>query len=117
MYGHGLLLPIPDIDHTDFMLILGGNPLASNGSIMTVPDVEKRLKALQARRAPGGGRPAAQRNGGDGRSASVHPPRWRCGAVVRLLIPCSKRPGRGSHLPVNGLEQVREAIAPFMPRR
>ena len=42
MYGHGLLLPIPDIDHTDFMLILGGNPLASNGSIMTVPDVEKR---------------------------------------------------------------------------
>lgn len=40
MYGHGLLLPIPDIDHTQFMLILGGNPLASNGSIMTVPDVE-----------------------------------------------------------------------------
>ena len=38
MYGHGLLIPIPDIDHTDFMLILGGNPLASNGSIMTVPD-------------------------------------------------------------------------------
>ena len=49
MYGHGLLIPIPDIDHTDFMLILGGNPLASNGSIMTVPDVEKRLKAIQAR--------------------------------------------------------------------
>ncbi|NQD95182.1 molybdopterin-dependent oxidoreductase, partial [Pseudomonas sp. CrR25] len=49
MYGHGLLIPIPDIDHTDFMLILGGNPLASNGSIMTVPDVEKRLKAIKAR--------------------------------------------------------------------
>lgn len=49
MYGHGLLIPIPDIDHTDFMLVLGGNPLASNGSIMTVPDVEKRLKALKAR--------------------------------------------------------------------
>lgn len=49
MYGHGLLLPIPDIDQTRFMLILGGNPLASNGSIMTVPDVEKRLKALRAR--------------------------------------------------------------------
>jgi anaerobic selenocysteine-containing dehydrogenase len=49
MYGHGLLTPIPDIDHTDFMLILGGNPLASNGSIMTVPDMEKRLKALKTR--------------------------------------------------------------------
>ncbi len=59
MYGHGLLLPIPDIDHTDFMLILGGNPLASNGSIMTVPDVEKRLKAIQAR--GGKARAAAKR--------------------------------------------------------
>lgn len=49
MYGHGMLLPIPDIDHTQFMLILGGNPLASNGSLMTVPDVERRLRDLQAR--------------------------------------------------------------------
>ena len=49
MYGHGLLLPVPDIDATDFMLVLGGNPLASNGSMMSVPDVEKRLKAIKAR--------------------------------------------------------------------
>lgn len=49
MFGHFLLLPIPDIDHTDFMLILGANPLASNGSIMTVPNVEKRLKKIQER--------------------------------------------------------------------
>ncbi len=46
MYGHGMLLPIPDINHTQFMLILGGNPLASNGSLMTVPDVERRLRDL-----------------------------------------------------------------------
>ncbi|WP_431587783.1 molybdopterin-dependent oxidoreductase [Aquabacterium sp.] len=49
LYGHQFLLPIPDIDRTQYMLMLGGNPLASNGSIMTVPDVRKRLKALQAR--------------------------------------------------------------------
>lgn len=49
MYGHQFLIPIPDIDHTHFMLILGANPLASNGSIMTVPDVTKRLKAIQQR--------------------------------------------------------------------
>ena len=35
MFGHPLLLPIPDIDRTDFFLILGANPAASNGSIMT----------------------------------------------------------------------------------
>ena len=40
MFGHGLLIPIPDIDHTDYMLILGANPAASNGSIMTAPDVK-----------------------------------------------------------------------------
>lgn len=49
MFGHQFLIPIPDIDHTDFFLILGGNPIASNGSMMTVPDVARRLKAIQTR--------------------------------------------------------------------
>lgn len=115
MYGHGLLLPIPDIDHTDFMLILGGNPLASNGSIMTVPDVEKRLKALQAR---------------GGKLVVVDPRRSETAAMAdqHLFV----RPGgdaallcgvlntlfeegltRASHLPVNGLDEVRTALQPF----
>ncbi|MEO6678564.1 MAG: molybdopterin oxidoreductase family protein [Pseudomonas sp.] len=115
MYGHGLLLPIPDIDHTDFMLILGGNPLASNGSIMTVPDVEKRLKAIQAR---------------GGKVVVVDPRRSETAAIAdqHLFV----RPGgdaallfgllnalfaegltRDSHLPVDGLDEVREAVAGF----
>lgn len=49
LFGHPLLMPIPDIDRTDFWLILGGNPIASNGSIMTAPDVAKRLQAIQQR--------------------------------------------------------------------
>jgi len=49
MYGHQFLLPIPDIDHTDLMMIFGGNPIASNGSIMTMPNGPKRFKALQDR--------------------------------------------------------------------
>ncbi|MFN8348426.1 MAG: molybdopterin oxidoreductase family protein [Spirosomataceae bacterium] len=49
MFGHPFLLPIPDIDRTDFWLIMGGNPIASNGSLMTVPDVANRLKAIQQR--------------------------------------------------------------------
>ncbi|MCC6648252.1 MAG: molybdopterin-dependent oxidoreductase [Polyangiaceae bacterium] len=51
MFGHQLLLPVPDVDRTDFMLMLGANPVASNGSIMTAPGVERRLKALVARGA------------------------------------------------------------------
>ena len=49
MFGHQFMIPIPDIDRTEYFLILGGNPIASNGSMMTVPDVAKRLKAIQAR--------------------------------------------------------------------
>ncbi|AZC39599.1 molybdopterin oxidoreductase family protein [Pseudomonas chlororaphis] len=115
MYGHGLLLPIPDIDNTDFMLILGGNPLASNGSIMTVPDVEKRLKAIQGR---------------GGKVVVVDPRRSETAAMADQHV--FVRPGgdvallfgmlqtifaegltRDSHLLVDGLAEVREAISRF----
>lgn len=115
MYGHGLLIPIPDIDHTDFMLILGGNPLASNGSIMTVPDVEKRLKAIQKR---------------GGKLVVVDPRRSETAAIADQHV--FVRPGedaallcgllntlfdedltRASHLPISDLDAVRSAIAGF----
>ncbi|MGE8417426.1 Formate dehydrogenase H [compost metagenome] len=115
MYGHGLLLPIADIDHTDFMLILGANPLASNGSIMTVPDVEKRLKAIQTRGGkvvvvdPRRSETAAMadqhvfvRPGGD--AALL------CGVLNTLF---SEGLERASALPVDGLDEVRAALAPF----
>jgi len=49
MFGHMLLLPIPDLDRTSFFLVLGANPMASNGSLMTSPDVQKRLQAIRER--------------------------------------------------------------------
>lgn len=49
LFGHQLLIPVPDIDRSDFFLVFGGNPVASNGSIMSVADVKKRLKNLQTR--------------------------------------------------------------------
>jgi len=49
MLGHMNLIPVPDINRTMFWLILGGNPLVSNGSLMTAPDVSGRLKAIQKR--------------------------------------------------------------------
>lgn len=119
MYGHGFLIPVPDIDHTDFMLILGGNPLASNGSIMTVPDVEKRLKAIQAR---------------GGRLVVIDPRRSETAAIAdqHLFI----RPGqdaalllgmlntlfaeglnRATHLPIAGLDEVKQAVLPFNAER
>jgi anaerobic selenocysteine-containing dehydrogenase len=50
MFGHYLMMPIPDIDRTYFMLIMGGNPAVSNGSIMTAPDFSNRLKDIKKRK-------------------------------------------------------------------
>ncbi|MFL5838931.1 MAG: molybdopterin-dependent oxidoreductase, partial [Thermoleophilaceae bacterium] len=49
MFGTFLSVPIPDIDRTDYMLILGANPLASNGSLMTAPDFRGRMRAVRDR--------------------------------------------------------------------
>jgi anaerobic selenocysteine-containing dehydrogenase len=49
MYGHQLLLPVPDLDRTTYFLVLGANPMASNGSLMTVPDFPQRVRDLKAR--------------------------------------------------------------------
>ena len=63
LYGHQLLLPIPDIDRTSYFLVFGANPMASNGSLMTVPDFPNRLRELKAaRRQDGRVRPAPHRD-------------------------------------------------------
>lgn len=49
LFGHSGLWSVPDIDRTETMIILGGNPMASNGSVWTVPDFRNRTKALQKR--------------------------------------------------------------------
>ncbi|MBA55290.1 MAG: dehydrogenase [Pseudomonadales bacterium] len=49
MFGHFADFPIPDLDRTDYFLCLGANPLASNGSVMTAPNIKARLQRLQQR--------------------------------------------------------------------
>ena len=49
MFGHWLSIALPDISRTDYLLVLGANPLVSNGSMWTVPDFRGKAKALQAR--------------------------------------------------------------------
>ena len=49
MFGHQLLLPVPDLDRTNFLLILGANPAVSNGSLMTAPGMGRRLQEIRQR--------------------------------------------------------------------
>src|SRR5262249_7101125 len=61
MFGHPDSIPVPDLDRTDLLVLLGANPWESNGSLCTAPDFPRRLKAIRAR----GGRVVV----GDPRSA------------------------------------------------
>lgn len=76
MFGHQLRLPVPDVDRTQHFLILGANPLASNGSLMTAPGIERRLKGLRAR---------------GGRLVVVDPRRTETAALADQHVPI--RPG------------------------
>jgi anaerobic selenocysteine-containing dehydrogenase len=49
MFGTATSVPIPDVDRTDHLLLLGANPLASNGSLLTAPDMRGRLRRLRER--------------------------------------------------------------------
>jgi len=49
LFGHMLRIPVPDVNRTQHMLIIGGNPLASNGSIMTAANMRQKLKDIKAR--------------------------------------------------------------------
>jgi anaerobic selenocysteine-containing dehydrogenase len=49
MFGHSVRIPVPDLERTDFFLVCGANPVVSNGSLMTAPNMRQRLKAIRAR--------------------------------------------------------------------
>ncbi|MEV7992331.1 molybdopterin oxidoreductase family protein [Streptomyces sp. NPDC086077] len=49
LYGDANAIPVPDLDHTGHLLLIGANPLESNGSLCTAPDFPGKLKALKAR--------------------------------------------------------------------
>ncbi len=49
LYGNSFAIPVPDVDRSDFLLVLGANPLVSNGSMLSAPNLRARLRALRER--------------------------------------------------------------------
>ncbi|HWJ65403.1 MAG TPA: molybdopterin-dependent oxidoreductase [Nocardioides sp.] len=116
LYGHQLLLPVPDIDRTSYFLVFGANPMASNGSLMTVPDFPGRLRELRAR----GGRMVVfdPRRTETAKVADEHhfvrpgTDAWVLLAILRTLF------AEGLTSPasyVDGLDAVEAALADFTP--
>lgn len=121
MYGTARSIAVPDIDRTQYLLILGGNPMVSNGSMWTVPDIPGRLRALKSR---------------GGRLVVVDPIRTRTAEVADEHLPI--RPGTdaflvaaiahvlfdeglikvenlAAHLAEGSIDSLREAARPFTP--
>lgn len=121
MFGHPMLLPVPDIDRTDFFLIMGANPLVSNGSIMTAPGMRERLRAIAER----GGRVVVidpRRNETAKAAHEHHFVRPGTDAFVLLALlnvifaERRERPGRLADV-YEGLAELREIAARFAPER
>jgi anaerobic selenocysteine-containing dehydrogenase len=120
LFGTGTTVAVPDIDRTDHLLILGANPLHSNGSLMTAPDMRGRIRALRGR---------------GGKLVVVDPRRTRTAeeadehhfirpgtdalllfALVEVLFAEGLAdPGVRLAALVTGLDQVGELAAPFTP--
>ncbi|WBQ06047.1 molybdopterin-dependent oxidoreductase [Kribbella sp. CA-293567] len=118
LYGHQLMVPVADIDRTSYLLILGANPLASNGSMMTAPGFGRRLKELRKR---------------GGRVVVIDPRRTETAAVAdehhfvrpgtdaafllalihQILLDGSARPAAY----VDGLDTVEEVTREWTPER
>jgi len=121
MYGHQLLLPIPDLDRTDFLLVIGANPAVSNGSLMSAPDVARRIRDIGRR---------------GGRVVVVDPRRTETAALADthlfirpatdalLLLALLNvilgeglaRPGRLAGW-IEGMDELQRLCAPYTPER
>jgi anaerobic selenocysteine-containing dehydrogenase len=119
MFGHWLSVPVPDIDRADCLMILGANPMASNGSLWTVPDYRGRARALRAR----GGRITVidPRRTETAEAADAHhfirpggDPFLLAAMVHTLFDEGLVRSGRITPW-LAGVEAVRAAVAPFTP--
>jgi anaerobic selenocysteine-containing dehydrogenase len=120
VFGTAVSVPVPDLDRTDYLMILGGNPYASNGSLCTAPDFPGRIEAMRAR---------------GGRLVVVDPRRSRTAEEADDWLPI--RPGTdalllmaivnvlfadgladpGSHVGplLDGVDELRVLAAPFTP--
>lgn len=121
LFGNPLSIPVPDLDRTDLLLMLGANPYESNGSLCTAPDFPGRMRAIRER---------------GGRIITVDPRNTRTAQNSDEWIPI--RPGTDAHLLLamlsvlfaedlvdlgaiaeftSGVAEVAAAVEPFTPER
>jgi anaerobic selenocysteine-containing dehydrogenase len=121
LYGSTFSWPVPDIDRTDYLLCIGANPLVSNGSLLTAPNVRARLRAIIDR----GGKVVVvdPRRTETARAASEHvalipgtDAAWVL-ALVNVLVSDGLVNRREVAKYTRGLPELQRHIAAFTPER
>jgi anaerobic selenocysteine-containing dehydrogenase len=122
MFGSAQHIPVPDVDHTDYLLMLGANPYMSNGSLCTAPDYPGRIQAIRAR----GGkvvvvdprRSKTAENSDEWISIRPGTDGLFMAALANVMFAegiAKVEPRIASHM--NGLDEFRTAVQPFTPER
>ena len=122
MFGSAQHIPVPDIDHTDYLLMLGANPYMSNGSLCSAPDYPGRIQAIRAR----GGkvvvvdprRSKTAENSDEWVSIRPGTDGLFMAALAHVMFAegiAKVEPRIASHM--NGLDEFRTAVQPFTPER
>jgi len=122
MFGSAQHIPVPDLDHTDYLLMLGANPYMSNGSLCTAPDYPGRIQAIRAR----GGkvvvvdprRSKTAENSDEWVSIRPGTDGLFMAALANVMFAegiAKVEPRIASHM--NGLDEFRTAVQPFTPER
>ena len=122
VFGSPLAVPVPDLDRTDHLVLLGANPYASNGSMCTAPDFPGRIEAIRAR----GGKvvvvdPRRSKTAEESDEwVSIRPgsDALLLAAIANVLVMDGiADPGEHVNRHLVGLDEFASAIAPFTPDR
>jgi anaerobic selenocysteine-containing dehydrogenase len=121
MFGGDYIIPVPDVDRSDFLLVLGANPAVSNGSLLTAPNLRARLAAIRQR---GGKVVVIDPRRSETAALGDEHHFIRPGADAALLLAMIRtlfdegrvNLGRCGDF-ANGLDRVRERVAPYTPER
>ena len=120
MFGHMFLIPVPDVDRTQLIWVMGANPLASGGSLMSAPGMRHRLAAIRGR----GGRVITfdPRRSETARASDEHifvrpgTDAWLLAAVLKVALERGRGLGRlAAH--AQGLNALTTAMQPFTSAR
>ncbi|HVP03768.1 MAG TPA: molybdopterin-dependent oxidoreductase [Solirubrobacteraceae bacterium] len=118
LYGSPGLIPIPDLQRTSFLLMVGANPFVSHGSVLTAPKVKDQLRAIVAR----GGRvvvvdPRRTETARHFEHLPVRPDgdAWLLLSILQVLVAEGLADEQALAEQAEGWEWWREAVAAFPP--